>query len=82
MRSVNTFVKVEGHASLVRDMSSNAIISTDDNEFNAYKKRRDLEKKRIQAQQQQIDDIERLKNDMDQIKSMLSQLLSAKGIDQ
>lgn len=82
MRSVNSFVKVEGHASLIRDMSSNAIISIDDNEFNAYRKRREAEKNRIRTQQQQANDIERLKNDMDQIKSMLSQLLSAKGIDQ
>lgn len=81
MRSVNSFVKVEGHASLVRDMSSNAIIATDDNEFNAYKKRREAEKKRVQLQEQQINDIEHLKNDMDQIKHMLSQLLNAKGID-
>jgi len=81
MRSINSFVKVEGHTSLVRDMSSNAIIATDDNEFNAYKKRREVEKRRVQLQDQQVSDIERLKNDMDQIKHMLSQLLNAKGID-
>ena len=81
MRSINKFVKVEGHASLVRDMSSNAIIATDDNEFNAYKKRREIEKKRANAQEQQANDIEQLKNDMDQIKHMLSQLLNAKGTD-
>ena len=80
MRSVNSFAKVEGHMSLVRDMQSNAIISTDDNEFNAYKKRRELDKKRaaeIITQQKEIDSI---KTDVQEIKNMLVAILNARGI--
>ena len=79
MRSVTQFAQVEGHNSLVRDMSSHAIISTDDAGYNAYKSRRELEKKRQATIEKQVQEIECLKNDMLEIKQMLSQLLSAKG---
>ena len=79
MRSVTQFAQVEGHSSLVRDMSSHAIISTDDAAYNAYKSRREMEKKRQTVIDNQIREIESLKNDMLEIKNMLSQILSAKG---
>lgn len=79
MRSITQFAQVEGHNSLVRDMSSHAIISTDDAGYNAYKSRREMEKKRQAVIDNQIREIESLKNDMLEIKHMLSQILSAKG---
>lgn len=79
MRSITQFAQVEGHNSLVRDMSSHAIISTDDAGYNAYKSRREMEKKRQSVIDNQIREIESLKNDMLEIKHMLSQILSAKG---
>lgn len=63
----------------MRDMSSHAIISTDDAGYNAYKSRREMEKKRQAVIDNQIREIESLKNDMLEIKHMLSQILSAKG---
>lgn len=63
----------------MRDMSSNAIISTDDAGYNAYRARREAEKRRQTVIDNQIQEIESLKNDMLEIKQMLSQILSAKG---
>lgn len=76
MRSLNTIAKVEGHASLVRDMSSNAIISTNEAEYQAYKSRREMEKKRQQTIEEQTKQIEAMKDEMAEIKQMLSILIS------
>jgi hypothetical protein len=79
MRSViPQFAKVEGHDSLVRDMSSHAIVSTDDNEFEAYQRRRLAEKKQKQIVEQQSQEIASLKSDIEEIKQMLSQVLRGK----
>ena len=79
MRSViPQFAKVQGHDSLVRDMSSHAIVSTDDNEYNAYQRKRLLEKKQKQLVEQQAQEIASLKSDMEEIKQMLSQVLRGK----
>lgn len=78
MRSINHFAKVEGHSSLVRDMSSNAIISTDDAAYNAYRIRRESERKRQAVIDHQLEEIESLKTEMLEIKQLLSQLI-AKG---
>lgn len=79
MRSVTQFAQVEGHSSLVRDMSSHAIIATDDVAYSAYKARRESEKKRQALIDKQVEEIESLKHDMMEIKHMLSQILSVKG---
>lgn len=79
MRSVTNIAKVEGHNSLVRDMSSNAIISTNDSEFQSYQKRREAEKKRQQMLDNQAQEIENIKQDMSEIKQMLRLLVSNKG---
>ena len=44
-RVIPQFAKVEGHESFVRDMSSHAIVSTNDDEFTAYQRKRFSEKK-------------------------------------
>lgn len=79
MRSLKQFAQVEGHSTLIRDMSSNAIISTNESEFSAYQKRREAEKKRHQQINDQIEEIESLKTEMMEIKTMLSQLIANKG---
>lgn len=79
MRSVNKFAKVEGHTALVRDMSSSAIISTNDSEYNNYMKRRETEKRRQETIDSQVQQIDCLKNEMLEIKQLLSQLLQTKG---
>lgn len=71
MRSINQFAKVEGHESLVRDMSSHAILSTDDQAYEAYKRNRDTVKR-------QAKELNQLKSDVAEIKEMLSMLLKGK----
>ena len=61
MRSLSKFAKVEGHNSLVRDLSSHAIVSTNDAEFKAYQTRREIEKKRAQMIENQVQEIENIK---------------------
>lgn len=78
MRSINNFAKVEGHTSLIRDMSSHAILSTDDADFEAYKSRRDAQRKQKQMLDQQNKEIQSLKSDMEDIKAMLVLLLKGK----
>lgn len=74
MRSVK-FAKVKGHDSLVRDMTSHAIISTNDSDYNAYLKRRDLEKKNKKLMDDQAEQISELRSDMQEIKQMLVQII-------
>jgi hypothetical protein len=71
MRSINQFAKVEGHESLMRDMSSHAILSTNENEYQAYRRSRDAIKRQSQ-------EIQELKSDMQDIKEMLQALLKGK----
>lgn len=71
MRSINQFAKVEGHESLMRDMSSHAILSTNDDEYQSYKRSRDAAKR-------QSKEIQELKTEMQDIKEMLRALLKGK----
>ena len=80
MRSINNnmFAKVEGHDSLIRDMSSHAILSTSDIEYQSYKRSRDASKRQHLIMQNQSKEIESLKNDLDEIKQLLNQVLKGK----
>lgn len=78
MRGITT-AKVEGHSSLVRDLSSNAIISTSESDYDAYKLRRDREKSRQMMIENQTKEIEELKSSISEIKQMLIALISNKG---
>lgn len=80
MRSSVTpqFAKVEGHASLMRDTSSNAIICNDDDEYLAYRRRNDIAKKHSKLVSEQATQIESLKSEVEEIKQMLIQILKGK----
>lgn len=78
MRGITT-AKVEGHSSLIRDLSSNAIISTSESDYDAYKLRRDREKSRQAMIENQTKEIEELKSSISEIKQMLIALISNKG---
>lgn len=77
MRSVN-YVKVQGQDGLVRDSESGAILSINDNEFDAYKAKRQKEIERQKLIDQQVQEINELKSDMLEIKQMLSILIKGK----
>ena len=65
-------IKVEGHANLVRDEESHAIINTDVEQYRLTMRRR-------QMLRTQRDEINSLKNDMSEIKSLLKELINKDG---
>lgn len=71
---INT-LKVEGQPSLVRDVASSAIINNNDREFEAYKKRRELQIKQQTQIQTQLEEIECIKKDLHEIKDILKALI-------
>lgn len=80
MRSCVTqqFAQVEGHRSLVRDLSSNAIICNDDEEYSTHRRRNELAKKHSKTVLEQANQIESLKCEVEEIKQMLVQILKGK----
>jgi hypothetical protein len=80
MRSgvIPQFAKVEGHASLVRDTSSHAIICDNDDEYQAYRRRNDIAKNHAKIVLEQKNQIESLKSEVEEIKQMLIQILKGK----
>lgn len=77
MRSVS-YLKVKDHENLVRDPNTKAILSVNENEYSAFKAKRDAELKRQQLIDQQIQEIECIKSDMIEIKQMLNLLIKGK----
>jgi hypothetical protein len=69
------FLKVEGHTSLIRDVNSNAIISTNNDDFDAYKKKTIAENRRMNMFSKQATEIDLMKKDISDIKDMLTKLL-------
>ena len=65
-------IKVEGHANLVRDEESHALINTDVKQYRLTMKRR-------QMLRTQKDEINSLKNDMSEIKTLLKELINKDG---
>ena len=69
------FKKVEAQDNLVRDMSSNAIVNNNKNEYEnflklskqKYKEKKEFEKLKT--------DVSSMKNDLDEIKSMLKSIV-------
>jgi hypothetical protein len=77
MRSVS-YLKVQGHEGLVRDVSSGAIISNNNNEYNAFKLKRENELKRQRQIEDQVKELNDLKSEMLEIKQMLNILIKGK----
>jgi len=73
---VHNYLKVEGSDSLVRDISTHAIINTNSVEYDNYL----LKKKNIESQQEELtrntNDINTIKQELSEIKELL--LLSLK----
>ena len=69
-------VKVENESGLVRDMSSGAIINTDDNAHEAYLRQRENLLKSKQQLEQNSQDIQDLRGEISDIKQLLTQILA------
>jgi len=66
--------KVEGHASLVRDLKSQAIINTDSDAYARYMARKRKQKVQNDALREVIRDVNELKIEMKAIKNELIEL--------
>lgn len=72
------FLKVEGHSSLVRDVTTGAILNNNRTEYEVYleaKRRNDAREAEIS---QHTEDINNIKNELSEIKQLLKQLVSTK----
>ena len=65
---MSEYVKVEGHSNLLRDEHSSAIVSSDTNSYELYKKRRENFKV-------QKNEINTLKDEVSEIKNLLHTLI-------
>lgn len=63
-----SYIKVEGHSSLVRDIDTGAILNINKDEINAARKRK-LERR------QKEKEFEDLKNEVGDIKNMLTKII-------
>jgi len=68
-------MKVQGHASLVRDVRTNAVINKDKNAYNIAKRRAEEAQRQRDEIRGASREINNLKCEMHEIKSMLKTLL-------
>ena len=70
------YLKVEGQESLVRDISSKAIINTNSKDYETYVARRNAAMAQKEQIEQQGKELEQVKTDISEIKQMLSLLIN------
>jgi wobble nucleotide-excising tRNase len=75
---MNQFLKVEGHASLVRDTTTGAILNNNRTEYEEYLDRKRKAEAREAEISQHTEDINNIKNELSDIKQLLLQLVSTK----
>jgi len=75
---MNDFLKVEGHASLIRDTATGAILNNNRTEFEEYLDRKKRSEARDSEISQHTEDINNIKNELSDIKQLLQQLVSTK----
>ena len=67
-------LKVEGHANLVRDLRSNAIVNDSQSEFQLYMRRHRIREKQHDEVRNACKEINNLKKELFEIKEMLKDL--------
>jgi wobble nucleotide-excising tRNase len=73
---MNQFLKVEGHASLVRDTTTGAILNNNRTEYEEYLDRKRKAEARESEISQHTEEINSMKNELSEIKKLLKELLS------
>jgi hypothetical protein len=73
---MDNILYVEGNPSLVRDVATNAIVNTNDSEYQTYLRNRDIMLGRVNQIQTQTEKINKLESDINDIKTMLKQLIN------
>ena len=66
--------KVQGHAHLIRDLKSQAIINTDSDAYARYMARKAKQSKKDDEVRDVIRDVNELKNEMREIKNLLIEM--------
>lgn len=69
-------VKVRGQVNLFRDMSSNAILNTDMNEYKNYMEAKKIKEEESERINHIESDLNSLKSDINEIKTMLRSLVN------
>ena len=64
-------LKVKGHAHLIRDLKSQAIINTDSDAYAKYMARKIKQKEKDDEVRQVVRDVNELKNEMREIKNLI-----------
>ena len=72
---MSDYIKVQGHASLVRDVRTNAVINKDKNAYSIAKRRAEEAQRQRDEIRGATREINNLKCEMHEIKSMLKTLL-------
>lgn len=75
---MQNFLKVEGHANLVRDTATGAILNNSTTEYTQYLDTIKKAKTREDEISQHTNDINNINSELSDIKKLLQQLLSAK----
>ena len=66
--------RVEGHAHLVRDLKTQAIVNTDSDAYARYMSRKVKQSKKDDEMRDVIRDVNELKNEMREIKNLLVEI--------
>ena len=70
-----SYIKVEGHTSLVRDVKSNAIVNTNKSEFQMYMKRHKERNEQGDKMRNVCKEINNLKTELREIKELIKGVL-------
>tara|TARA_R100001510_G_C7604376_1_gene169999 strand:+ start:466 stop:687 length:222 start_codon:yes stop_codon:yes gene_type:complete len=68
-------LKVEGHTHLVRDLNSNAIINTNQSEYQLYMQRVKVREKQSDELRGAVKEINNLKKDIREIKELIKEIV-------
>ena len=71
----DSIIKVEGHTHLVRDVNSNAIINTNQNEYQLYMQRVKVREKQSDELRGAVKEINNLKKDIREIKELIKEIV-------
>ena len=74
-----TFAKVKGHAHLVRDLKSQAIINTDSDAYARYMARKAKQSKKDDEIRKVVREVNEIKSEMFEIKDLLKKVLDKDG---
>ena len=72
---MSDIIKVEGHSHLIRDVNSNAIINTNQSEYQLYMKRVKVREKQADELRDTVKEINNLKSEIREIKNLIKKIV-------